>query len=125
MTEDEPKCTIARLAALEQRMVAMEHLVELHRSNAATSLAKADEELRTRLTGLNEFRAAISDQNARFLTRAEIEAKLLPLEDIARKGSEIMSNWQGRAWAVGTLATAAGGVIGAAVGSVVAYMLRN
>ena len=62
--------------------------------------------LERRLDGMNEFRAALQDQTAQYLTRAEYNvAHEVLAKTIDQLRVEVVANatWTGRLWALGTV----------------------
>lgn len=89
-----------KLAELDKRF-------ELHVQYQKEAVDRAAIELRERLAAMNEFREQLKDQAARFITREEM---VIQIDSLANRLT----------WAVGVIATLAGG----SLGSLVAYLLR-
>jgi hypothetical protein len=59
-----------------QKLNALEKRIELQFDLQKIALDKASDQMESRLEGMNEFRSAMKDQTALFITRAELELKL-------------------------------------------------
>lgn len=109
------------LAAYEKMLEARRGYVEVRLSSSEKAVAVARAEMEKRLEAMNEFRNALKDQNATFITRAEHEsgyAKLdedihkLELSEAAVKGkASQMSAITGIALAGAALLVSLGGLI--------------
>ena len=72
----------------EQRFEAMKDMVETAFKTAQTAINKADEATEKRFEGVNEFRAALSDQAAQFVTRQTLDALVEKLESQIERSRE-------------------------------------
>lgn len=101
---DVPKCACdintIKIAELEKRL-------DLHVRYQKDAVDRASAELRERLAAMNEFREQLKDQATRFITREEM---VVQIDSLANRLT----------WAVGVIATLAGGTLG----SLVAYLLK-
>ncbi len=87
MTEVEIAVLVERIEQLEKRM-----LDKFESANMA--IAKAESATEKRFEGVNEFRAQLSDQAARFITRDELaamESKLVGLLERTRMDVEALA----------------------------------
>jgi light-regulated signal transduction histidine kinase (bacteriophytochrome) len=107
--------TDSGLNSLQVKIDALEKHLNLHIDYQRQAVDKAQHELRERLSGMNEFRETLKDQASQFVTRQELSTRLNSLQDKVSLHQDIISNWQGRGWAVGFAVTAVSGSIAAAV----------
>jgi len=61
--------------------VSLKEYIDLRFSENQRALEKAERDLSKRLEGMNEFRDALKDQAANFVTRESMDLKLAPMEE--------------------------------------------
>ena len=109
-------CDVTRIAVLEERIAALESKLELHIGYNDRAIKLATDELRRRLEGMNEFREALKDQAATFMSREAVELQIKPLEELVRSDHDTIAKWLG--------ALAATIFISGALSALVSYVMK-
>jgi hypothetical protein len=89
--------TVDQREYCEAQMAHMQERAELQLKAIEAAYRKAEIQLDERLAGMNEFRQAMGDQAARFVTREELELKLAVLDKDVRMLQAIASEAKGKA----------------------------
>ena len=113
MTPEDPCDHLAHVNAT--KIAALEKELHLHVKYQQDSVQRATTELQKRLDGMNEFRDALKDAQARYFTKDEYAAHHNPLVDDISSLKNKISNWEGRIYVVVGAATTIAGLIGAAI----------
>jgi hypothetical protein len=113
-----PLRTAEKIARLEAQMLAFHQLMDERQKANIDALRVAREQLALRLESMNEFRQQITDERGSYVTRNELDLRLVPLAE-AIKGLEGARNFaRGRDWTIVWIA----GLIAAAIGLVLRFV---
>jgi len=105
---------LIKLAELEKRL-------DVHLKYQYRALEKAESELHARLAGMNEFREQLKEQAARFVTMRDIRAIENSLDKRIQANHNILTNWSGRMWMLGTGLALLSGL----VASIVSWIMKT
>jgi len=104
----ECECLGVRIDELEKQLT-------LHVKYQQEAVNKAHGDLATRLEGMNEFRAALKDQAALFLTREELTLLHNAMQSQISRHQDVLNNWSGRIWALCGMLVLMSGLVSAVV----------